>query len=307
MIRRGPVLGDGGYLLELERRGYVDSGSEREKVGTGRGSGQFTPEVAIEHPQALRGLHEEFLLAGSQALQALTFFATREKLSRAGYGEETEAINNAAVKIAREVAGDKALVAGSVSRTQLLEREGPGAMGHARDLLAEQIRLLHSAGVDFLILETFFQLDEMLMALDLARETGLPIMATLSFRPLTSRLSDGHTPAECARAMVEHGAHIVGANCEQEPGRMLGILREMREAVDVPIAGQPAAFRTADETPSFTKMPQFPDELETIQVSRHDFFEFARDAQNESIGYVGGCCGCNASYIRSMARGLAAV
>src|SRR3712207_240063 len=281
MIRRGPVLGDGGYLLELERRGYVDSGSEREKVGTGRGSGQFTPEVAIEHPQALRGLHEEFLLAGSQVLQALTFFATREKLSRAGYGEETEAINNAAVTIAREVAGDTTLVAAPVSRTQLLEREVPGAMGHARDLLAEQIRLLHSAGVDFLILETFFQLDEMLMALDLARETGLPTMATLSFRPLTSRLSDGHTPAECARAMVEHGAHIVGANCEQEPGRMLGILREMREAVDVPIAGQPAAFRTADETPSFTKMPQFPDELETIQVSRHEFFEIGRASCRE--------------------------
>ena len=74
------VLGDGGYLIELERRGYVDSGSEREKVGTGKGSGQFTPEVAIEHPAALRGLHEEFLMAGSDVLQALTFFATREKL-----------------------------------------------------------------------------------------------------------------------------------------------------------------------------------------------------------------------------------
>jgi hypothetical protein len=49
---KGIVLGDGGYLIELERRGYVDSGSEREKVGTGRGSGQFTPEVAIEHPEA---------------------------------------------------------------------------------------------------------------------------------------------------------------------------------------------------------------------------------------------------------------
>src|SRR5918998_2345678 len=167
--RQGHVLGDGGYLIELERRGYVDSGSEREKVGTGRGSGQFTPEVAIEHPEVLRGLHEEFLLAGSQVLQALTFFATREKLSRAGYGEETEAINNAAVRIAREVAGDKALVAGSVSRTQLFEREGPSAAGHARDLLAEQVRLLQSGGVDFLILETFFHLEEMLVALDCAR------------------------------------------------------------------------------------------------------------------------------------------
>lgn len=306
-IGHGPVLGDGGYLLELERRGYVDSGSEREKVGTGRGSGQFTPEVAIEHPEALRGLHEEFLRAGSQVLQALTFFATREKLSRAGYGEQTEAINREAVRIARDVAGDKALVAGSVARTQLLEREGAGAMGHARDLIQEQIRLLKDAGVDFLILETFFRLDEMLAGLDCARESGLPVMATLSFRPLISETSDGRTPAECARAMVEHGAQIVGANCEQDPRRMLPLLREMRAAVDVPIAAQPAAFRTTDEVHAFTKMPQFPDDLETIQVSRSEFVDFARKARDEGIGYVGGCCGCNASYIRAVARGLAEV
>src|SRR5919106_3410300 len=116
---RGIVLGDGGYLIELERRGYVDSGSDREKVGTGRGSGQFTPEVAIENPDALRGLHREFLGAGAQVLQALTFFGAREKLGRAGFGEQTEAINAAAVRLAKEVARDAALVAGSVSRTQL--------------------------------------------------------------------------------------------------------------------------------------------------------------------------------------------
>src|SRR5256886_12981586 len=114
LMKAGPVLGDGGYLIELERRGYVDSGSGREKVGTGKGSGQFTPEVAIENPDAVRELHREFLKAGSQVLQALTFFATREKLTRAGYGPQTEAINRAAVRLAREVAGDQALVAGSV-------------------------------------------------------------------------------------------------------------------------------------------------------------------------------------------------
>src|ERR1700675_3940187 len=114
LLKEGVVLGDGGYLIELERRGYVDSGSGREQVGTGRGSGQYTPEVAIEHPDALRELHREFLTAGAQVLQALTFFGTREKLSRAGYGAQTEAINEAAVQIAREVAGDTALVAGSI-------------------------------------------------------------------------------------------------------------------------------------------------------------------------------------------------
>src|SRR5262249_33688428 len=131
LLQEGVVLGDGGYLIELERRGYVSSGSRREKVGTGKGSGQFTPEVAIENPEALRELHREFLKAGSQVLQALTFFGTREKLSRAGYGTQTEAINEAAVGLAREVAGEQALVAGSVSRTQLLEREGPGALSQA--------------------------------------------------------------------------------------------------------------------------------------------------------------------------------
>src|SRR6267142_7138995 len=124
IAKQGIVLGDGGYLIELERRGWVDSGSGREKVGTGKGSGQFTPEVAIEHPDALRELHREFLNAGAQVLQALTFFGTREKLNRAGFGEQTEAINAAAVKLAKEVAGNSALVAGSVSRTQLFEREG---------------------------------------------------------------------------------------------------------------------------------------------------------------------------------------
>src|SRR5437867_1379803 len=132
LLKEGVVLGDGGYLIELERRGYVDSGSRRENVGTGKGSGQFTPEVAIENPEALRELHREFLNAGSQVLQALTFFGTREKLNRAGYGAQTEAINAAAVKLAKEIAGDRALVAGSVSRTQLVEREGMESLGKAR-------------------------------------------------------------------------------------------------------------------------------------------------------------------------------
>ena len=304
LLKSGPVLGDGGYLIELERRGYVDSGSGREKVGTGRGSGQFTPEVAIEHPDALRELHREFLRAGSQVLQALTFFGTREKLTRAGYGAETEAINTAAERIAKEMADGKALVAGSVSRTQLVEREGMGSLGKARDHISEQIRLLKSAGVDFLILETFFHLAEMKVALECAVANGLSAVATMSFRPLITQCTDGHSPEECARVMAEHGAIAVGANCEQDPQRMLPLLRNMRSAVLVPLAAQPAAFRSTEQCHSFTRQPAFPDDLETIQVSRSDFKEFAKAARAEGIGYIGGCCGCNAAYIRALADGL---
>jgi len=302
--KQGIVLGDGGYLIELERRGWVDSGSGREKVGTGKGSGQFTPEVAIEHPDALRELHREFLNAGSQVLQALTFFGTREKLNRAGYGGQTEAINAAAVRLAREVARDRALVAGSVSRTQLFEREGPSAAGHVRDLIGEQVRLLADAGVDFLILETFFHLQEMLIAIECSRESKLPIVATMTFRPKLTECSDGHSPADCARSMVDAGAVAVGANCEQEPERMLTILRQMRKAVSVPIAAQPSAFRTTNEMPCFTKLPQFPDDMESIQLPRHSFEGFAAQAKAEGVQFLGGCCGCNAAYIKAYARGL---
>lgn len=305
LLKEGVVLGDGGYLIELERRGWVDSGSGRESVGTGRGSGQFTPEVAIQNPDALRELHREFLLAGSHVLQALTFFGTREKLGRAGYGAETEAINHAAVKLAREVAGEKALVAGSVSRTQLIEREGMGSLEKARDHLAEQIRLLRDAGADFLILETFFHLAEMKAALECAAASGLRAIATMSFRPLITHCTDGHTPAACARVMADLGAVAVGANCEQEPRRMLPLLREMRAAVTIPIAAQPSAFRTTDHCHCFTRQPAFPDDLETIQISRREFQEFGQIARDEGIFYAGGCCGCNAAYIRALSRGLA--
>jgi betaine-homocysteine S-methyltransferase len=291
LLKNEIVIGDGGYLIELERRGYV------------RSSGQFTPEISIEHPEALLQLHQEFRLAGAMVLQALTFFGTREKLTRAGYGAQTEAINRAAVRIAKDAGGDQALVAGSVSRTQLFEREGPSASGHVKDLFDEQIAWLQDAGVDFLILETFFRLDEMLIALRCARKTGLPVMATFSFRPTTNFTSDQHPPEVCARVLASEGANIVGANCEQEPSRMLPIIRAMRSAVSIPIAAQPAAFRTTDNTPCFTRLPQFPDELETIHVSRREFQDFAAAANDEGIRYLGGCCGCNAAYIRCLAHG----
>ena len=191
-----------------------------------------------------------------------------------------------------------------MSRTQLFEREGPSAAGHVRDLISEQIRLLSDAGVDFLILETFFHLEEMLIAIKCAGESGLPIMATMTFRPKLTECTDGHSPADCARAMVDAGASSVGANCEQEPERMLSIIREMREAVSVPIAAQPATFRTTDAMPCFTKLPQFPDEMEAIQLPRSAFETFAKQAKAEGIQFLGGCCGCNPAYIRALADGL---
>src|SRR5213594_1159289 len=127
-LSRGIVLGDGGYLLELERRGYVQSGP-------------YTPEVSIRHPEALRQLHVEFLRAGAEVLQTLTFYASRDKLGTAGYADQVEAINRAATRIAREVAGDQALVAGTLSLTWQFDPESPASKAHVRELFDEQVRL----------------------------------------------------------------------------------------------------------------------------------------------------------------------
>jgi methionine synthase I (cobalamin-dependent) len=177
-------------------------------------------------------------------------------------------------------------------------------LGKAADHLAEQIRLLKDAGVDFLILETFFHLAEMKVALDAAAKAAVPVVATMSFRPLITQCTDGHTPADCARAITDLGAIAVGANCEQDPRRMLPLLRAMRGATQLPLAAQPAAFQTTGECHSFTRLPAFPDDLETIQVSRKEFLDFGKVARSEGIGYLGGCCGCNAAYLRALVRGL---
>jgi methionine synthase I (cobalamin-dependent) len=85
---------------------------------------------------------------------------------------------------------------------------------------------------------------------------------------------------------------------------MRTVLREMRSATTLPLAAQPAAFRTTEECHSFTRLPAFPDHLETIQIARAEFTEFGRWARNEGVGYAGGCCGSNAAYIRALATGL---
>src|SRR5512134_852988 len=92
-LTRGPVLGDGGYLLELEKRGYVQAGP-------------FTPEVVIDHPEALIGLHREFLRAGVDVLQTMTFYASDDKLATVGLDGKVDEINRDAVRIARTVADE---------------------------------------------------------------------------------------------------------------------------------------------------------------------------------------------------------
>jgi betaine-homocysteine S-methyltransferase len=289
-LRDGVVLGDGGYLLELEKRGYVKAGP-------------FTPEVVIEHPEALRQLHTEFRRAGSEVLQTCTFYGSREKLAVAGYADDVERINRSAVRLAREVAGEDVLVAGNLSLTWAYDPDDASSNERVLDLYRQQVALQKEEGVDFFIAETFHYLGEALLALRAIKDAGFPAMITFNFKkPAISR--EGRSPAECARQLEANGADIVGTNCGRDPKHMLPLVQEIRDAVNCAVAAQPAGFRCTDEIPYFMGLPQFPLELDPLQLTRLEMAQFASQARQMGVDYIGACCGVAAAQIRGMAEAL---
>jgi betaine-homocysteine S-methyltransferase len=289
-LKDGPVLGDGGYLLELEKRGWVRAGP-------------FTPEVALTRPDALRELHVEFREAGADVLQTLTFYASRDKLATVGLENKLGDLNRAAVRIAREVAGDKCLVAGNISLTWMYEPGSPAAADRVRKTFDEQLAVQVEEGVDFIIGETFSWLGEALIAVERAKKTGLPVMVTICFEN-KNETADGKTAAESAKALRDAGADIVGMNCLRPPQHMLTHMEDMRRAVDGYLACQPVAYRTPDEKPDFTSLLEFPLGLDPLQLTRKEMADYALRAREIGINYIGACCGAVAIHIREMARAL---
>jgi len=293
-LKDGPVLGDGGYLLELEKRGWVRAGP-------------FTPEVVLTNPEALRQLHVEFREAGAEVLQALTFYASRDKLATVGLQDRLEDLNRAAVRIAKSVAGDRCLVAGNISLTWMYEPDSHAAKDRVRKTFDEQLAVQTSEGVDFVIGETFSWLGEALIAVESAKKTGLPVMVTICFEN-ENKTAEGKSAAEAAKALVDAGADIVGMNCLRPPEHMLKPLEEMRKAVpNAFIAAQPVAYHTPADKPDFTSLPQFPFELDPLQLSRKEMAVYAQRAKDVGVDYIGACCGSVATHIREMARALGKV
>jgi betaine-homocysteine S-methyltransferase len=290
-LKEGPVLGDGGYLLELEKRGWVRAGP-------------FTPEVALTNPEALRQLHIEFREAGAEVLQALTFYASRDKLATVGLQDRLEDLNRAAVRIAKDVGGDRCLIAGNLSLTWMYEPNSSAASDRVRTTFDEQLAVQVGEGIDFIIGETFSWLGEALIAVESAKKTGLPVMVTICFEN-ENKTAEGKSAAEAAKALVDAGADIVGMNCLRPPEHMLKALEEMRKAVPTAfLAAQPVAYHTPANKPDFTSLPQFPFELDNLQLSRKEMAAYAQRARDIGVDYIGACCGAVATHIREMARVL---
>jgi betaine-homocysteine S-methyltransferase len=266
-------------------------------------AGPFTPEVALTRPEALKELHVEFREAGAEVLQALTFYASRDKLATVGLENRLEELNRAAVRIAKEAAGDKCLVAGNLSLTWKYEHGSPSSYDRVRSTFDEQLAVQAEEGIDFVIGETFSWLGEALLAVESAKKTKLPVMVTVCFenKPVTS---DGQTAADCAKALQDAGADIVGINCLRGPETTLPLIEEMRKAVKGFVACQPVGYRTTPEKPDVTSLEAFPFELDPLQHSRREMARWAQQARDLGIDYIGSCCGSVAIHVREMARAL---
>jgi betaine-homocysteine S-methyltransferase len=295
-LERGPVICAEGYLFELERRGHLQAGG-------------FVPEVVLERPEKVSELHREFVHAGSDVVEAFTYYAHREKLRLIGKEHLLEQINRQALALASEVARETGtLLAGDVCNTNVYT--GDESAPAVRAMFDEQVGWAVEAGVDFVIGETFSWLGEALLATEAIKAAGLPAVVTLAaHRHPETR--DGHSPAEACRRLEAAGADVVGLNCSRGPATMLPLLVDIREAVGCPVAALPVPYRTHAQEPSFQSLsapagaPQpFPTALDPFTCTRYEIADFARDAYALGVRYLGVCCGAAPHHIRAMAEAL---
>ncbi|MDQ6772615.1 MAG: homocysteine S-methyltransferase family protein [Candidatus Dormibacteraeota bacterium] len=300
----GPVVCAEGYVFEFERRGYLQAGA-------------FVPEVVLEHPEVVKQLHREFVRAGSDVIEAFTYYGHREKLRLIGKEDLLEPLNRQALDLAHAVAteppGERPLVAGNVCNTNVYHPDA-SADAAVMAMFEEQIGWAAESGVDFVIAETFIHLGEARLALKAIKRAGLTSVVTLAL-PATGRLADGFDAADACAALEQDGADVVGLNCYRGPDTILQPAAEIRSRVSCHVAALPVPYRTTAEHPTFLSfreppsdlLPEgrpFPTALDPYLCNRYEMGRFAREAEALGIRYLGLCCGNVAGHTRSLAEAL---
>jgi betaine-homocysteine S-methyltransferase len=300
-LDEGPVICAEGYLFEFERRGYLQAGA-------------FVPEIVLENPALVAQLHREFVHAGSDVVEAFTYYGHREKLRLIGKEDLLEPLNRRALEIASDVAQEHgSLLAGNLCNTNVFAPD-EASRAAVRAMFDEQVEWIVEAGVDFVIAETFSYAEEALIALEAIRRAELPAVVTLAIHR-APETREGWAPEEACRRLADAGADVVGLNCIRGPRTMLPLLRRIRDAVDGHVAALPVPYRTTEEEPSFQSLTDadcdclpgdrpFPTALDPFTCNRYELGEFAREAYEMGVAYLGVCCGAGPHHIRSVAEAL---
>jgi betaine-homocysteine S-methyltransferase len=297
---KGAVVCAEGYLFELERRGYLQAGA-------------FVPEVLFEHPEVVEQLHMDFVHAGSDVTEALTYYVHREKLRVIGREKDLVPMNRAALGIAKAVARKTGtLFAGDLCNTNIYDPADKASHKEVERIFAEQVGWAEEAGVDFFVAETFSWVAEAVLALEAIRKhSKAPAVITMAMhREDVTR--EGLSPAEACRRLEQAGADVVGLNCHRGPATIMPMMREIRAAVKCHVAALPVPYRTTPAEPSFMSLTDpccdgaraFPVGLDPFVCTRQAIFDFGREAYGLGIHYLGVCCGAGPHHIRALAESL---
>jgi methionine synthase / methylenetetrahydrofolate reductase(NADPH) len=251
-------------------------------------------EANIRSPESVVTLHTSFIRAGADLIETNTFGANRRKLAHQYLEEEFERINGAAVKLAREareVSGRDVFIAGSIGPLGDLPGVAPEQRG---EVFAEQAQLLDGRGVDLFMIETFYELDELVAAIEAVRSvSSLPIVATLTFDEGAETLA-GVTAAEAAERLRPLDLAAIGANHGAGLHAALAALEAMGGDGGPPLAALPNVG-LASLSGGRVIYPHATPEY---------FAEFAAHARRLGARLIGGCCGTTPLEIAAIASAV---
>ncbi len=262
-------------------------------IAAGLSGGRTAESWVLERPGEITKVHEAYAAAGAQVMTTCTFGGNRLKLEAAGLGENVSDVNQQAAGLARDAAGNSCFVAGNIGPSgQLLEPSGPLTEAAAREAFAEQAGLLEENGVDFFLLQTFYDLQEMLAAIQGVRAVSkLPVCASLNFQQTKRGFATimGNRPEPGMNAMLEAGANVVGANCTLDSAQMIPLAREIRSCVQAPLLIQPNAG-SPEVVEGVARYAEAPNTFAANMTRIHSL----------GVQAVGGCCGTTPEHIRRL-------
>lgn len=248
----------------------------------------------LSRPDLVLGLARDYLAAGARILTTNTFGANRVMLARRNLAEQTSELNRRGAELAREAVGRVDVsVAGSIAPSGVILAVREKTAEEIAPVFAEQARALAAGGVDVILLETFSELEEILLAVRTVKQaTGLPVIASMSFDsgPQRTRTMMGAAADRCAEALDEAGADVIGTNCGAGIATALPVVVALRAATARPLWVKPNAG-----------VPELVEGRAVYRQTPDEFASFAPKLLEAGANIIGGCCGTGPEHIRRLA------
>jgi methionine synthase I (cobalamin-dependent)/5,10-methylenetetrahydrofolate reductase len=281
----------------LKRAILVADGAMGSMLYESAGAHGCLEELNASHEEAVFRVHQAYIEAGAQVIETNTFGANRHKLGEHGLGERVAELNHRGVKIAREAreaAKHEVLIAGSIGPLGIAQPVRDMPDEEMRAIFKEQAGALEERGVDFFILETFSDIEELHAAIDGIRSfSRLPIVASSTYSEEGTTLG-GSRPQDTWKHLKDKDVQAVGANCTVGPQPLLPLLRELAGYTALPLSAMPNA--------GFPK--RVGDRIVYPRSSPEYFALFAQEAAEVGVRLIGGCCGTTPEHIHAMVEAV---